>query len=553
MSDWWKKSVVYQVYPRSFMDANGDGVGDLQGITQKLDYIRDLGADVIWLSPIYQSGGVDAGYDISDYCQIEPEFGTMDDFDELLSQAHKRGLKIVMDLVVNHTSDKHPWFIESRKDKQNPKRDYYIWRDGFNGKAPNRLMGYFCEPAWQYDAHTGQYYMHLFASGQPDLNWDNREVREAVYAMMNWWLHKGVDGFRMDVISCISKPAKAVADDGEEGMRCENGPKVHEYLREMNQRTFANHDCITVGETPGVTPDDAVRYAGFDAGELHMIFQFELMDIGSGPYSKWTTKRYDLRDVKKVITRWQEGLFGKAWNSQYLGNHDQPRCVSRWGDTSTPLFWEKSAKMLATFLHMLQGTPYVYQGDELGMTNVRLNDLSEARDVEVFNAHRLYVEQRKVFTHDEMMDRINARGRDNARTPMQWSAAEGAGFTTAEPWLKINENHVTINAESQVNDPNSVYRYYQRIIRLRREYDIITDGEYKLLDADNPFVYTFTRTAGGKTLLVLCNFGALGQSAAHVAELVKNKKCERIIGNYEPEANAADDLRPYEARVYLIG
>jgi oligo-1,6-glucosidase len=553
MTDWWKQSVVYQVYPRSFMDANGDGVGDLKGITQKLDYIRDLGADVIWLSPIYRSGGSDAGYDISDYRAIEPEFGTMTDFDELLSEAHRHGLKIVMDLVVNHTSDQHSWFLDSRSGKNSAKRDYYIWRDGHDGEAPNRLMGYFCEPAWQFDPKTGQYYMHLFTVGQPDLNWDNEAVREDVYAMMNWWLDKGVDGFRMDVISCISKPDEAVASDGGEGARCENGPRVHEYLKEMNRKTFSRYDCLTVGETPGVTPADAVRYAGFDSGELTMVFQFELMDVGNGPYDKWTTQRFDLQDVKRVTTRWQEGLYGKAWNSQYLGNHDQPRCVSRWGDDSMPLYQEKSAKMLATFLHMLQGTPYVYQGDELGMTNVRLNDLSEARDVEIFNAYRLYVEQRKVYTHKEMMACINARGRDNARTPMQWSAGKGAGFTTADPWIKINPNYTDINAESQVSDPNSIYRYYQRLIRLRREHRVITDGEYKLLDADNPSVYTYTRTAGGDTLLVLCNFGASEQSTVHVAELFRNAKHRRLIGNYEPEANAADMLRPYEARVYLIG
>ncbi len=553
MADWWKKSVVYQVYPRSFMDASGDGIGDLRGITQKLDYIRDLGIDVIWLSPVYQSGGTDAGYDISDYCKIEPEFGTMADFDELLAEAHRRGLKIVMDLVVNHTSDQHPWFQESRSGKQSEKRDYYIWRDGYCGEAPNRMMGYFSEPAWQYDPKTDQYYLHLFTVGQCDLNWDNPKVREDVYAMMNWWLNKGIDGFRMDVINAISKPAKAVASDGGEGMTCENGPNVHTYLREMNQKTFSRYQCMTVGETPGVTTDEAAQYAGFDSGELNMVFQFELMDVGQGPYGKWTTKRYDLLDVKKVVSRWQEGLYGRAWNSQYFGNHDQARCVSRWGDTSTPICWEKSAKMLATFLHMLQGTPYVYQGDELGMTNVHLDSLSEVRDVETFNAYRLYVEQRRVLTHDEMMACVNARGRDNARTPMQWSAAEGAGFTTADPWIKINPNHVWINAEAQVGDPDSIHYYYRRLIRLRKEYDIITDGEYKLLDKDNPFVYTFTRTAGGRTLLVLCNFSAFEQSAAHIERLLWSAQCKRLIGNYESAAETPNILRPYEAIVYLLG
>ena len=552
MADWWKKSVVYQVYPRSFMDANGDGTGDLKGITQKLDYLRDLGVDVLWVSPIYQSGGTDAGYDISDYYAIEPAFGTMEDFDELLAQAHQRGLKIVMDLVVNHTSDQHAWFQESRAGKQNPKRDYYIWRDGCRGEEPNRLMGYFSEPAWEYDPQTGQYYMHLFTKGQVDLNWENKELREEIYTMMNWWLRKGIDGFRMDVINCISKPPQAVASDGGPGKTCENGPKVHEYIQEMRKKTFANFDCITVGETPGVSLQDAEQYAGFNANELNMVFQFELMDIDNGPYGKWTTERYRLSDMKRVVTHWQEGLYGKAWNSQYLGNHDQARSVSRWGDPSTPLFWEKSAKMLCTFLHMLQGTPYVYQGDELGMTNVRLNDLSEARDVEIFNAYHLYVEQQKALTHDKMMAGINARGRDNARTPMQWSEAKNAGFTTGEPWIKVNENYPQINAERQVNDPNSIFNYYKQIIRLRKEYDIITDGRYQLLDADNPHVYTYLRESGRTKLLVLCNFTAETRPADPVAAIVEGAKATRLIGNYPAEQSPSDALRAYEARVYLI-
>ena len=552
MADWWKKSVVYQVYPRSFMDANGDGIGDLKGITQKLDYLAQLGVDVVWLSPIYQSGGTDAGYDISDYYAIEPAFGTMADFDELLATAHRLGLKIVMDLVVNHTSDKHAWFAQSRSDLGSPKRDYYIWRNGHGQKPPNQLMGYFSESAWQHDAQTGQYYMHLFTIGQPDLNWENEQVRQDIYAMMNWWLQKGIDGFRMDVINCISKPAPAVAADGGTGMICENGPKVHDYLREMHAKTFAKYDCITVGETPGVTPEDAIRYAGFDTNEVNMVFQFELMNVGDGPQGKWTTQRFDLREVKEVITRWQQGLYNKAWNSLYLGNHDQPRCVSRWGDDSTPLYWEKSAKMLCTFLHMLQGTPYVYQGDELGMTNVHLNSLDEARDVEIFNAYRLYVEQQQVFTPAEMLDNINARGRDNARTPMQWSGETGAGFTKAQPWIKINENHTRINAQQQVNDPDSIFYYYRQVIRLRKVHDIITDGEYKLLDADNPDVYTYLREGQNETLLVLCNFSARQKRADHVAPYVHDGQGERLIGNYPPEASPMDALRAYEARVYLL-
>ncbi len=552
MADWWKQSVVYQVYPRSFMDSNGDGIGDLKGITQRLPHICDLGADVVWLSPIYQSGGTDNGYDISDYYQIEPEFGTMEDFHDLLETAHDLGLKVVMDLVVNHTSDKHPWFVESRSSRDNEKRDYYIWRDGAQGGPPNRLMGYFSEPAWQYDGKTGQYYMHLFTVGQADLNWENQEVRQEIYAMMNWWLQKGIDGFRMDVINCISKPDQAIAQDGGEGVSCENGPKVHDYIQEMYRETFSRFNCMTVGETPGVSVEEAVRYAGFDTRELNMVFQFELMDVDNDAHGKWTAKRFDLRDVKRVVGRWQEGLHGRAWNSQYLGNHDQARCVSRFGDTSTPIFWEKSAKMVATFLHMLQGTPYVYQGDEIGMTNAHFRDLADVRDVESFNAYRLYVEQKKLFTHGEMMRYINLRGRDNARTPMQWSAQKGAGFTQGEPWILIPDNHTRINAESQVNDPDSIFSYYKRLIKLRKTYDIVTDGRYRLLDEANPHVYTYVREADGETLLVLCNFSMNPQSAGHIQALVDQSDCTLLLGNYDAEQSVTDSLRPYEARVYLL-
>ncbi len=552
MTDWWKKSVVYQVYPRSFMDSNGDGVGDLKGITQKLPYIRELGADVVWLSPIYQSGGTDNGYDISDYYKIEPEFGTMEDFDELLETAHGLGLKILMDLVVNHTSDKHPWFLESRGSKENAKRDYYIWRDGVKGGPPNGLMGYFSEPAWQYDGTTGQYYMHLFTVGQADLNWDNAEVRREIYAMMNWWLQKGIDGFRMDVINCISKPEKAVAGDGGEGASCENGPKVHDYIQEMYRETFSRFHCMTVGETPGVSVEEAVRYAGFDTKEVNMVFQFELMEVDNDVHGKWSSRRFSLRDMKRVVGRWQEGLHGKAWNSQYLGNHDQARCVSRFGDTSTPLYWEKSAKMIATFLHMLQGTPYVFQGDEIGMTNMRFTDMADVRDVEAFNAYRLYVEQRKIFSQDEMMEYISLRGRDNARTPMQWTGGGAAGFTTGEPWIKINDNHQVINAESQVHDPESVFAYYRRLIKLRKEYDIVTSGRYRLLDDENENVYTYLRETDGETLLVMCNFTDQPQPAAHAEPWLRRGAYSRLLGNYEPEHSAADPLRAYEARIYLL-
>ena len=461
---WWKESVVYQIYPRSFMDSNGDGIGDIKGITSKLDYLKELGIDVIWLSPVYQSPNDDNGYDISDYQAIMQEFGNMEDFDEMLAAAHERGIKIMMDLVVNHTSDEHRWFVESRKSKDNPYRDYYIWRDAKDGREPNNWGSCFGGSAWQYDETTDMYFLHLFSKKQPDLNWDNKVVRREVFDMMTWWLEKGVDGFRMDVISMISKvpglpdgPKDKDALYGDFGPSVINGPHVHDYLKEMRKEVLSKFDTITVGETSGVTVEEAVKYAADDESELNMVFQFEQNDLDGGEHGKWNLNKIYLPDLKAVLNRWQTYLEGKAWNSLYWSNHDQPRIVSRLGN-DTEAYRELSAKMLATCLHMMKGTPYIYQGEELGMTNVPFASMDEFRDIESINAYREYTEN-GIIAPEDMMKYLNYKSRDNARTPMQWSDEENGGFTKGTPWIKINPNYTTINAREQMEREDSVFHY----------------------------------------------------------------------------------------------
>ena len=451
---WWKESIVYQIYPRSFKDSNGDGIGDLNGITEKMDYLQKLGINVLWLSPVYQSPNDDNGYDISDYQAIMDEFGTMEDFDRMLAVAHEHGIKLVMDLVVNHTSDEHPWFIESQKSVDNPYRDYYIWRPGKDGKEPNNWGSCFSGPAWKYDEKTDMYYLHLFSRKQPDLNWDNPKVRQEVFDMMNWWLDKGVDGFRMDVISLISK--KPDLPDGLVGINGyasfnepANGPHVHEYLQEMREKVLNNADTITVGECSGVTLEEAKKYARSDEKELNMVFQFEHMDVDADGSNKWTDKKMNLRDMKAVLTKWQKGLEEIAWNSLFWENHDQPRSVSRFGNDSSQ-YRERSAKMLATCLHMMQGTPYVYQGQELGMTNVPFHSVEDFRDLDSINAYHELVEDQKVFSKEEMMRYLRYKSRDNARTPFQWDDSENAGFTTGTPWIMVNPNYKEINAKAEL-------------------------------------------------------------------------------------------------------
>lgn len=506
---WWKEAVIYQIYPRSFMDSNGDGIGDIQGIISRLDYLKYLGIDVIWLSPVYRSPNDDNGYDISDYQAIMDEFGTMEDFDELLVGAHERGIRIVMDLVVNHTSDEHRWFMESRKSRDNPYRDYYIWREGKDvGTPPNNWGSCFGGSAWQYDEETAMYYLHLFSRKQPDLNWDNPDVRKEVFDMMTWWCDKGIDGFRMDVISMISKTSEMPDGKinglyGDYGPYCIHGPHVHEYLQEMNKKVLSRYDIMTVGETAGVTTEQAMQYAGEDTHELNMVFQFEHVE-SDGKYGKWTDEKMPLTALKRILSHWQTELYGKAWNSLFWDNHDQPRAVSRFGD-DRPEYRELSAKMLATCLHMLQGTPYIYQGEELGMTNYPFTDSSEFRDIESVNAYQEWCVGGPL-SHDTFWPCLIFKSRDNARTPVQWDDSAQAGFTTGTPWIAVNPNYKEINAKAETVNPDSVFHYYKKLIALRKQNPIMIYGKYEALLEDSDELFVYTRTFENEKLLVVCSF-----------------------------------------------
>lgn len=549
---WWKEAVVYQIYPRSFMDSNGDGIGDLKGITSRLDYLKYLGIDVIWLSPVYQSPNDDNGYDISDYQAIMDEFGSMEDFDEMLSEAHKRGIRIVMDLVVNHTSDEHKWFVESRKSKENPYRDYYIWREGKeSGKAPNNWGACFGGSAWEYDKETEMYYLHMFSKKQPDLNWDNPKVRQEVFDMMTWWCEKGIDGFRMDVISMISKtkemPDGEVHDFyGDANPYCVNGPNVHAYLQEMNEKVLSKYDIMTVGETPGVTTELAKQYAGENGHELNMVFQFEHVE-SDGKYGKWTDEKVSLIRLKKTMSRWQTELYGKAWNSLFWDNHDQPRAVSRFGD-DRPGYREVSAKMLATCLHMMQGTPYIYQGEELGMTNYPFQNMEEFRDIESINAYNEWCES-GLLSHEVFWPCLAGKSRDNARTPVQWDDSENAGFSTGTPWIAVNPNYKEINAKAETGDTGSVFHYYKKLIALRKQNPVIVYGKYELLLEDSEELFVYTRALDEKKLLVVCSFSDEEEKFTIPDEFI-GASC--IISNrdnvYGSEGIA---LQPYEAFVLM--
>ena len=550
---WWQRSVVYQIYPRSFQDSNGDGIGDLPGITSRLEYIRDLGTDTIWLSPIYKSPNDDNGYDISDYQDIMTEFGTMADFDAMLEKAHSLGLKIVMDLVVNHSSDEHKWFVESRSSRDNPYRDYYIWREGKNGGAPNNWGSCFGGSAWKYDEQTDMYFLHLFSKKQPDLNWDNPVVRDEVFNMMDWWLQKGIDGFRMDVISLISKPEGL--PDGEPGptgyapfLLTANGPHEHEYLREMNRRVLSKYDLLTVGECAGVTLEEAKNYANLDGSELSMVFQFEHMDADFHPvYGRYAEQCKNLLRLKATLARWQKELDGVAWNSLYWDNHDQPRVVSRYG-SEKPEYRELSAKMLATCLHMMQGTPYVYQGEELGMTNYPWTSIDQINDIESLGNYR-DLHARGYMTEEQGVAMMRQRSRDNARTPMQWDDGPNAGFSSGTPWLPVNPNHTVINAAEQVKRPDSVFCFYQKLIRLRRELDVIVHGHFELLEPEDPELFIYTRTLGDEGLLVMCNFSENTRDWAVPADYAG---ADVLIANYSTPAESGR-LRPWEAVVLRKG
>lgn len=544
--EWWKKSVVYQIYIKSFQDSNNDGIGDLQGIISRLDYLKKLGVDVLWLTPIYKSPNDDNGYDISDYYQIQPEFGTMNDFEELLEKAHQRQIKIILDVVFNHTSDEHHWFKESQSSKENRYRDYYIWKEPKEGDVPNNWTSCFQGSAWEFDENTKEYYLHLFSKKQPDLNWQNPKVRQECYDIMNYWVDKGVDGFRLDVINVISKDeSQYYVDSPIKGHKvCANGPHVHEYIQEMNQKVFSRKELLTVGETPAVTIEDGKKYAPLDNSELSMIFQFELMDVDGGETNKWSDQRFVLKDLKQIMSRWQEGMYQKAWNSLFWNNHDQPRCVSRFGDTSTAFYHEKSAKMLAICLHMMQGTPYIYQGEELGMTNVPFKSLSDYRDIETYNSYKQLVEIEKKVTHEDMLRYMLKSSRDHARTPMQWNKDKNAGFSNQTPWIMVNPNYLTINAEDEINNSNSIFYTYQKLIQLRKTYEIITLGKYELMMKDNENIYAYKRLYKDEEMIVYCNFS--NQEVVYDSSILNDEKI--LIQNYEKHQKGT--LKPYESIVF---
>lgn len=560
VTPWWKKSVVYQVYPKSFKDSNGDGIGDLNGVREKLPYLAKLGVDVIWLNPIYASPQVDNGYDISDYKAIEPTFGTMEDFDLFLKEAHEKGIKIIMDLVVNHTSDKHYWFEEAKKSRENPYHDYYIWKD----EVPNNWGSSFGGSTWEYVESVDQYYLHCFAKGQPDLNWENPKVREEVYELMRFWLDKGIDGFRMDVISLISKdqsfPDGPVIQNKAYGSYyagCANGPRVHEFLQEMNREVLSKYDVLTVGETPHTNSDEASLFTDASRHELSMVFQFDHMHLDYDENGKYATNRVPLPALKKVMTEWEDKMHAcGGWNSLYWCNHDQARAVSRFGNDSEE-YRVVSAKMLGTCLHMMQGTPYVYEGEELGMTNVDFTKIEEYNDVEALDIYKDFTE-RKGFSAEDTLHLLHLKSRDNARTPMQWDESKNAGFSNAEPWIRVCGNYKEINAEKCLADKDSVFYYYQKLISLRHELPVITDGVYELLDAENEKVYSYLRKGENETLVVSCNFTdetveyEMDQKAK---ELIQTKESSLVIANYKdtPEQLTEKvELKPYEACVYMM-
>ena len=557
MSDWGKKSVVYQIYPRSFMDSNGDGFGDLQGIIQKLDYLKDLGIDVIWLSPVYDSPQQDNGYDIRDYRQMYEKFGTMEDMDELIEKAHDRGIRIVMDLVANHTSDEHQWFVESRKSADNPYSDYYIWKDPKDdGGEPNNWGSSFCGSAWTYDPERGQYYLHFYDKKQPDLNWENETVRREVYDLMKFWMDKGVDGWRMDVIASISKYTDFPDYPEEPGRRYytgfmhSNGPRLHEFLQEMNREALMGYDCMTVGEAPGSTSENARLFVDPRRQELNMIFTFEHMNIDRIPghvNRKWALKPFDIRNLKRVMSDWQEKLEGHGWNALYLENHDQPRVVSRWG--SDTCYRKECAKAYATILHGMKGTPYVYQGEEIGMVNASY-ELDEYEDVEVKNACLELVEREKTISREEFKKAVWNKSRDNARTPMQWTGGENAGFTSGTPWFKVNPRYKEINVEEALKDQDSVFHYYQKLIRLRHEEDILTEGSYRLLLPEDESLFVYEREYDGKKWLVAANLTGSPVPAGRL-EGILSPEYKVIIQN-EPEVMKDGMIQPYEAFIAEI-
>lgn len=551
---WWKEAVAYQVYPRSFMDTNGDGIGDIQGVISKLDYLQDLGIDVIWISPIYSSPNDDNGYDISDYKGIMEDFGTMDDFDQLLEEVHNRGMKLIMDLVINHTSDEHAWFIESRSSKDNPYRDYYIWHPGSDGKEPNNWESIFGGSIWEYDPETKEYYMHVFSRKQPDLNWENPNVRKELYEMVNWWIDKGIDGFRVDAISHIKKvpgfpdlpnPNNLKYVPSFEGHMNRDGIEV--FLQELKRETFAKYDIMTVGEANGVKADQAEEWVGEENGVFNMIFQFEHLDL----WGKSVTGGIDLPALKETFHSWQTELDGIGWNALFLENHDQPRSVSTWGDAEN--FWEASAKCLATMYFLMQGTPFIYQGQEIGMTNVQYTSIDDYNDVAIKNLYHNGIKEGQ--THEELMEIIWKNGRDNSRTPMQWANAKNAGFTTGQPWLKVNLNYKDINVEKALQEPDSIYHYYRKLIELRKSHLTFVYGKFELVLKEHEQIFAYKRTLEDETYLIITNLFAKETDYQLPLAEWKEKNAELLVSNYPIDSKVDfhnSSLKPFEARVYRI-
>lgn len=546
--NWWKEGVVYQIYPRSFNDSNGDGIGDISGIIEKLDYIKSLGVDIIWLCPVYQSPNDDNGYDVSDYRGIMDEFGIMKDFDNLLAEVHGRGMRLLMDLVANHSSDEHVWFKEAKTSKDNPYRDYYFWRKPANGGLPNNWPSFFGGSTWEYNTATDDYYLHLFTKKQPDLNWENPKVRQEVYDIIKYWFDKGVDGFRMDVISLISKRLEfenAPTDNLGEIVKkyYANGPRIHEYLQEMNKEVLSKYDVMTVGEGPGITLDNGLEYVAEDRNELNMIFHFDHMFIDNGPTGRLDPIPYDLVSFKRVFSDWDEKLKNEGWNSIFLGNHDFPRMVSRFGNAEE--YHAESAKLLALLLLTLRGTTYIYQGDEIGMTNVAYADISEYNDVETTNAWKRALEQGKDM--EQFLTVVHKQSRDNARTPMQWSKEKNGGFSKTKPWLKSNPNYGQINVELQKKDPNSILNFYKRMILLRKENHTLIYGDYRCVNPEDKQLYCYERWDREARFFIVLN---MSDENATFSQL-KSASHELVIGNYS-KINDNHELRPWEAKLFKI-
>ncbi len=551
---WWKESVIYQIYPRSFKDSNGDGIGDIPGIIAQLDYIKSLGVDVIWLCPVYESPNDDNGYDISNYRGIHPEFGTMEDFDELIAGIHGRGMKLIMDVVANHTSDEHAWFEESRSSKNNPKRDFYIWKPGKNGEVPNNWMSFFGGKAWQYDERTGEYYLHLFTKKQPDLNWENPQVRAEIFDQMKFWLEKGIDGFRLDVISLISK--RNYEDTPHEEFNetitrvYANGPQIHEFLQEMNREVLTDHDVMTVGEGPGISLSNGLDYVGEERNELNMIFHFDHMFIDHGPKGKFDTVHLDFVRFKKIFSDWDRQLGTSGWNSIFLGNHDFPRIVSRFANDQE--YWEESSKLLSLMLLSMRGTPYIYQGDEFGMTNVAFDNICDYRDVETLNVWK--ETEGNGGDLENLMKAIHWQGRDNARTPVQWDNSENAGFSEGHPWIKVNPNYESINAKSQEMNPRSVLHFYRKMITIRKTYPVLVYGEFKCINEDDPSIFAYYRQDEEYHMLIVLNFSSVDQPFQLEREVAKAELI-RIVSNYR-QSNEVENgtivLQPWEGIMYKI-